>query len=90
MGVQGAWGIIPAHLNELAPDSVRGLVPGFAYQMGILIAAPTSNIEHALKDALGYRWALAGFEIAVIVALAAVTWLGSEKKGKVFVSIPAE
>ena len=90
MGVQGAWGIIPAHLNELAPDSVRGLVPGLAYQMGILIAAPTSNIEHALRDAFGYRWALAGFEIAVIVALAVVTWLGSEKKGKVFVTVPAE
>jgi SHS family lactate transporter-like MFS transporter len=90
MGVQGAWGIIPAHLNELAPDSVRGLVPGFAYQMGILIAAPTSNIEHALRDAFGYRWALAGFEIAVIAALAVVTWLGAEKKGKIFVTIPAE
>jgi SHS family lactate transporter-like MFS transporter len=90
MGVQGAWGIIPAHLNELAPDSVRGLVPGLAYQMGILIAAPTSNIEHALQDAFGYKWALAGFEIAVILALAVVTWLGSEKKGKVFVTIPAE
>jgi len=90
MGVQGAWGIIPAHLNELAPDSVRGLVPGLAYQMGILIAAPTSNIEHALKDTLGYRGALASFEIAVIVALALATMLGSEKKGKVFVTLPAE
>ena len=90
MGVQGAWGIIPAHLNELAPDSVRGLVPGLAYQMGILIAAPTSNIEHALRDSFGYRWALAGFEVAVILALAAATLLGSEKKGKVFVTLPAE
>jgi len=48
------------------------------------------NIEHALRDAFGYRWALSGFEIAVIVALAAATWLGSEKKGKIFVSLPAE
>ena len=86
MGVQGAWGIVPAHLNELSPDSVRGLVPGLAYQLGILLAAPTSNIEHALKDAFGYGWALAGFEIAVIVGLALVTMLGREDKGKRFVS----
>ncbi len=90
MGVQGAWGIVPAHLNELAPDSVRGLVPGLAYQLGILIAAPTSNIEHALRDAVGYRWALAGFEIAVIVALALATLGGSEKKGKAFLAVTAE
>src|ERR1051325_8302958 len=36
--VQGAWGIIPAHLSELAPDSVRGFLPGFAYQCGVLMA----------------------------------------------------
>src|SRR5262249_18030640 len=40
VGVQGAWGIIPAHLNELAPDAARGLVPGLAYQLGILFASP--------------------------------------------------
>jgi len=85
VGVQGAWGIIPAHLNELAPDAVRGLVPGFAYQLGILFASPTSNIEHALKDAVGYQWALAGFEIAVMVLLAIVVMLGREHKGKSFV-----
>jgi len=84
MGVQGAWGIVPAHLNEVAPDAVRGLVPGLAYQLGILIASPTSNIEHKLRDRFGYSWALAGFEIAVIVALAVVTWAGKENKGKEF------
>src|SRR4051812_1158562 len=45
VGVQGAWGIIPAHLNEMAPDNLRGLIPGFAYQIGILLAAPTNSIE---------------------------------------------
>ena len=39
-GVQGAWGVIPVHLNELSPDETRGLVPGLAYQLGILFAAP--------------------------------------------------
>ena len=54
-GVQGAWGIIPAHLNELSPDAVRGLMPGFAYQLGILIAAPVNNVVYALRKPLGYR-----------------------------------
>jgi SHS family lactate transporter-like MFS transporter len=90
MGVQGAWGIVPAHLNEMAPDSVRGLMPGLAYQLGILFASPTNNIEHALKDLYGYRWALAGFEIAVIVLLATVTLLGTEQRGKSFVHQPVD
>jgi SHS family lactate transporter-like MFS transporter len=44
-GVQGTWGVIPAHINELSPNSVRGLLPGFAYQLGILFAAGTGTIE---------------------------------------------
>lgn len=85
MGVQGAWGIIPAHLNELAPDSVRGLMPGLAYQMGILFAAPTNTIEYALRDRYGYSWALAGFEVATIVLLMVTLALGKERKGRSFV-----
>jgi SHS family lactate transporter-like MFS transporter len=84
MGVQGAWGIIPAHLVEVSPDSARGLVPGFAYQLGILFAAPTNTIEYALRDKFGYQWALASFETATIILLAIVVWLGSEAKGKQF------
>jgi MFS transporter, SHS family, lactate transporter len=85
IGVQGAWGIIPAHLNELSPNAVRGLMPGLAYQLGILFAAPTNNLEYALRDSSGYAWALAGFEIATIVLLATVVALGSEQRGKSFV-----
>jgi len=83
-GVQGAWGIIPAHLNELSPHAVRGLMPGFAYQLGILIAAPVNNVVYALRKPLGYPWALATFEIANIALLMAVVALGSEHKGKSF------
>jgi len=86
MGVQGAWGIIPAHLSELAPDSVRGLLPGLAYHMGILIAAPTNTIEYALRDHVGYAWAMAGFEIAVILIGGTVIALGREQKGKDFLA----
>jgi MFS transporter, SHS family, lactate transporter len=84
-GVQGAWGIIPAHLNELSPDAVRGLVPGLAYQLGILFAAPVNTIEFTLQKHLGYAWALAAFEIANIVLLIVVVSLGIEKKGREFV-----
>ncbi|MFZ0283771.1 MAG: MFS transporter [Terriglobales bacterium] len=84
VGVQGAWGIIPAHLNELSPDSVRGLMPGLAYQLGILFAAATNSIEYALRDHIGYSWSLATFEIANIALLITVLALGSEKKGKSF------
>ena len=87
MGVQGAWGVVPVHLNELAPDAARGLVPGFAYQLGILFASGTNNIEYALRDHYGYRWALAGFEIATILGLAVVVWFGHEAHGKQFSSI---
>lgn len=83
-GVQGAWGIIPAHLNELSPAEVRGLMPGLAYQLGILFAAGTNSIEYALRGQLGYGWALAAFEITNIALLITVLALGSEQKGKSF------
>ena len=86
MGVQGAWGIIPAHLSELSPDSVRGLLPGLSYHLGILIASPTNTIEYALRDRVGYAWAMAGFEIAVIVIGGIVIALGREQKGKDFLA----
>ena len=85
IGVQGAWGVIPAHLNEIAPDSVRGLVPGLAYQLGILFAAPVNTIEYALRNRFGYQWALAGFEGANILLLAVVVLLSQENRSKSFV-----
>jgi len=87
MGVQGAWGVIPVHLNELAADSARGLIPGFAYQLGILFASPTNNVEFALRGRFGYQWALASFEVVTIVALAILLWRGSEAHGKSFVKV---
>ena len=85
MGVQGAWGVIPVHLNELAADAARGLMPGMAYQLGILFAAPTNTIEYALRERFGYQWALAGFEIVTIVALVLLLWRGAEAHSRSFV-----
>ncbi len=85
-GVQGAWGIIPAHLNELSPDSTRSLLPGIAYQLGILLAAPTNTLEYALGGLLGYGRAMAAFETAAIVGAAMVIAFGAEQRGKDFVT----
>jgi MFS transporter, SHS family, lactate transporter len=85
MGVQGAWGIIPVHLNEMSPDAVRGLLPGFTYQIGILFAASTPSIEFALRDRLGYAWALTAFELVVIAALVLMLVFGREQRGRSFV-----
>ncbi len=84
MGVQGAWGVIPVHLNELSADAARGLMPGMAYQLGILIAAPTNSIEYALREHFGYQWALAGFEIVTIVALILILLRGAEEHSRSF------
>ena len=85
VGVQGAWGIIPAHLSELSADATRGLVPGLAYQMGIVLAARTPVAEHNLSNRVGYSWALAGFEIFTIVILAVAVAFGPERRGRSFV-----
>ncbi|HVB99649.1 MAG TPA: MFS transporter, partial [Candidatus Dormibacteraeota bacterium] len=69
-------------------DSTRGLVPGLAYQLGILFAAPTPTIEYLLRDRIGYHWALAGFEIITIVVLAVTLLLGKERRGRSFVNAP--
>jgi MFS transporter, SHS family, lactate transporter len=84
-GVQGAWGVIPVHLNELSADAARGLMPGLAYQLGILIASPTNSIEYALRVRVGYQWAIAGFEIVTILMLAILLWSGTEAHGRSFV-----
>ena len=84
MGVQGAWGIIPVHLNELSPGSVRGLLPGFTYQVGVLLSAATPTVEFALRDRLGYPWALTSFELIVIAGLTLLLLFGRENHGKSF------
>jgi len=84
VGVQGAWGVIPVHLNELAADAARGLMPGLAYQLGILLASPTNSIQYALRDRVGYQWAIAGFEIVTITTLALLLLVGAERHGRSF------
>ena len=89
MGVQGAWGVIPVHLNELSADAARGLMPGLAYQLGILFASPTNSVEFALHHRFGYQWALAGFEIVTILSLTVLLLCGTEAHGREFVQKPS-
>jgi SHS family lactate transporter-like MFS transporter len=81
-GVQGAFGVIPAHLNELSPRSVRSLFPGVVYQLGVLFGAPSVTIEFALRGHLGYQWALTVFEVSTIAALFLIVGFGPERRGR--------
>ena len=79
--VQGAWGIIPAHLSELSPDSVRGFLPGFSYQCGVLLASSVVYLEPLLAEHTSYANAMALTASVVFTLAAVVVALGREKKG---------
>jgi len=89
--VQGAWGVVPVHLNELSPANLRGTFPGVAYQLGNLLAANTAVVEAKLaqhfSDAGGhadYAKALALFALIIFIILAIWTAIGREERGKQF------
>jgi SHS family lactate transporter-like MFS transporter len=84
IGVQGAFGVIPAHLNELSPGMVRSLFPGIVYQLGTLLAAPATAVEFMLRDRFGYSRALAMFEVSGIVLMIVIFWLGPEARDRSF------
>jgi SHS family lactate transporter-like MFS transporter len=79
--VQGAWGVVPAHLNELSPDSVRGFLPGFAYQCGVLLASSVTYVEAVLAHRFSYASAMAMTALLVFSLAALVISLGGEKHG---------
>jgi MFS transporter, SHS family, lactate transporter len=82
--VQGAWGIIPAHINELSPDGVRGFMPGFGYQCGAALAGWVPFALAALAEHTGYAIALAGTAVVVCSLAALVVATGREKRGVTF------
>jgi SHS family lactate transporter-like MFS transporter len=89
--VQGAWGVIPAHITELSPDPVRGFLPGFAYQCGVALASVVPFIEAVFAERTTYANAMALTAATVFTGGAIAAWLGRERRGMVFgeVSVPA-
>jgi SHS family lactate transporter-like MFS transporter len=82
--VQGAWGVIPAHITELSPDAVRGFLPGFAYQCGALLASVVPLVEARLAQHLTYAQAMSVTALVVFSLAAVVAALGMERKGAEF------
>jgi SHS family lactate transporter-like MFS transporter len=82
--VQGAWGVIPAHITELSPNAVRGFLPGFAYQCGVLLAGNAAHLEAQLSKSSTYANAMAMTAFAAFCLGALVIVVGPERKGKVF------
>jgi SHS family lactate transporter-like MFS transporter len=84
--VQGAWGVIPVHLNELSPDDARGTFPGFVYQLGNLIASVNATLQAGIATRYGGSYAIALAVVAgtVAVAIVILTALGIEAKGVAF------
>jgi SHS family lactate transporter-like MFS transporter len=89
--VQGAWGIVPAHLNELSPADVRGTFPGFTYQMGNLISAGAAQMQAifaarfpAPGGGADYARALAIVALAMFAAVGVLAAVGPEAKEREF------
>ncbi|MCL2542841.1 MAG: MFS transporter [Nocardioidaceae bacterium] len=87
--VQGAWGVIPAHLTELSPDEIRGFYPGVTYQLGNCLAAFNLPIQEALAAHHGYPFALAATIVPVFIAVIVLTAIGRERRGIAFGSSDA-
>ena len=90
--VQGAWGIVPVHLNELSPAAVRGTLPGFAYQGGNLLASMTVPLISwlAVKHGGDFAFAMSSFIGVTAVLLAGLSLVGPEAKGKSLIDAPEE
>ena len=82
--VQGAWGVVPAHINELSPGAYRGFLPGFAYQLGVLCASSIPYVESALGEMFTYRQSMGMLMTIVFIVGSVVIWMGPEAHGKSF------
>jgi SHS family lactate transporter-like MFS transporter len=89
--VQGAWGVVPVHLNELSPAEFRGTFPGLAYQLGNFAAAyaaqQQASLAYHFRDANGnpnYALTMALVECFVFLAIILLAAIGPEKRGREF------
>ena len=79
--MQSAWGVVPAHLNELAPAKVRGLLPGLVYQLGVVASSGVSYIEAHFGEHCSYTRSMSISMVIVMVVLWFVIKFGPEAKG---------
>jgi SHS family lactate transporter-like MFS transporter len=82
VAVQGAWGIIPVHLNELSPDEIRGTFPGFAYQLGNLLASVNATLQAGIAESHGNDYAFAQALVIGIVAIAVAVLAGFGREAR--------
>jgi len=89
--VQGAWGVVPVHLNELSPDNARATFPGFVYQLGNLLASVNATLQAGIATHFGGNYGLALAIVAgtVAIVIAVLTAVGTEAKGVVFTKAKA-
>ncbi len=80
--VQGAWGVIPAHLTELSPAEIRGFYPGVTYQLGNCLAAFNLPIQEHLAKTHSYTFALTATMVPVFIAVAVLAAIGKEARGQ--------
>ena len=85
VAVQGAWGVVPAHLNELSPGAVRATLPAFVYQAGNFLASYNGPFQAKIAEATGgdYAFALALVAGVVAVAMIVVIRFSPERRGEV-------
>ena len=82
--VQGAWGVIPAHMNELSPAHMRGFFPGFAYQLGMLCAGVVPPLEALIGEHFSYATSMGAFAAASLIIGCFVIGFGPEAHGVSF------
>jgi MFS transporter, SHS family, lactate transporter len=82
--VQGAWGVIPAHLSELSPDAIRGFLPGFGYQCGVLLASYIGLLQTMLARRMTYSTAMAATAAIVFTLAILMTAIGKERHATPF------
>lgn len=80
--IQAAWGVIPAHLSELSPSSIRAFLPGFTYQAAGVLASSVVFIETVYAKHAGYGVAMALTAVSVFVLASGCTYLGGERRGQ--------
>ena len=88
VAVQGAWGVVPAHLNELTPGAARATIPAFVYQAGNFLASYNGPFQARIAEANGgdYSYALALVAGVVAVAMIVVIRFSPERRGHVLVA----